>query len=86
MAFDIKELTPEQIQKGMACKSLDEFQAYVKDEGFDLDETEAQAIFEEMFEMELSDEDLEAVAGGFLWSCEDNVCTELHDHHWRRRK
>jgi len=44
VAFDVNKLTPEQIQKSMACKSLDEFQAYVKSEGFDLDEAEAQAI------------------------------------------
>ena len=56
MAFEIKDLTPEQIQKGMACKSLDDFHAFIKGEGLDLDEEEAQAIFEEMYEIELSDE------------------------------
>ena len=74
MAFDINELTSEQILKGMACKSLDEFQAYVKGEGFDLDEAEAQAFFEEMYAMELSDEELTAVAGGLSWSLRDDEC------------
>ena len=72
-AFNVNDLTPEQIQKGMACKSLDDFKAYVKGEGFDLDEKETQAIFEEMYATELSDEELEAVAGGSEW-CKENVC------------
>ena len=79
-------LAPEQIQKGMACKSLDEFKAYVKSEGFDLDEAEAQAIFEEMYATDLSDDELEGVAGGMDW-CDCNTgheCTEFHPH--RRRK
>ena len=86
MAFDINELTPEQIQKGMACKSLDEFQAFVKTEGFDLNEEEAQAIFEEMYEMELSDEELMGVAGGKQWrDCEGGyVCTTYHPRRQRK--
>ena len=80
-------LTPEQIQKGMVCKSLDEFKSYVKGEGFDLDEAEAQAIFEEMYATDLSDDELEGVAGGMEW-CDCNTgheCTDFHPH-WRRRK
>ena len=86
MAFDINELTPEQIQKGLACKSLDEFQSFVKDEGFDLDEAEAQAIFEEMYEMELSDKDLEAVAGGTSWGCKEYTCERYRDYRTSRKK
>mgnify|MGYP002627532854 CR=1 FL=1 len=84
MAFNIDEMTPDQIHKGMACKSLEEFQAYVKEQGFDLDEKEAQAIFEEMFAMELSDEELDAVAGGWDGRCSDNDCVNYTFH--RRRK
>lgn len=86
MAFDINQLTPEQIQKGMACKSIDEFKAFVEDEGFDLDEGEAEAFFEEMYATGLSDDELEAVAGGMDW-CDCNTgheCTAFHPH--RRRK
>lgn len=86
MAFDIHNLTPEQIQKGMTCKSLDDFKAFVKSEGFDLDDAEAQAIFEEMYAMELTDEELMGVAGGMEWcNCDSgHECTEFHPH--RRRK
>lgn len=31
MAFNMNDLASEQIQKSMACKSLEGFQAYVKD-------------------------------------------------------
>lgn len=85
MEFTFDDLTPEQIQKGMACKSLEEFQAFVKSEGFDLDEDEAQAIFEDMYEMELSSEQLDAVAGGLPWSmpaddCGKKQCKTYHKY------
>ena len=82
MAFNIDELTPEQIQKGLACKSLEEFQAFVKDQGFDLEEDEAQAYFEEMYEMELTEEELQAVAGGGSWIDAMSGC----DHRVRLRR
>lgn len=85
MAFDYKDLTPEQIQKGMACKSLDEFKAFVQSEGLDLDEAEAQALFEDMYEMELSAEELDAVAGGLPWDmpgddCGTKKCQSYHKY------
>ncbi len=86
MAFDINTLTPEQILKGMACKSLDEFKAYVEAEGFDLDEAETQAIFEEMYETELSDAELMGVAGGKKWcGCDgDNECKRYQRGRYRK--
>lgn len=95
MAFNISDLTPEQIQKGMACTSLEEFQAFVKDQGLDLEEDEAQAVFEEMYERELSEDELDAVAGGeWCNKCgpleEAENCTDYVDPypnvHIRRRK
>ena len=43
MALDYQDLSPEQMQKGMACKTVEEFVAFVREEGLDLDEAEAQA-------------------------------------------
>ena len=43
MALNLDKLTPEQIQNAMACKSLEDFQAFIKDQGLDLAEDEAQA-------------------------------------------
>lgn len=85
MAFSYDDLTPEQIQKGMTCKSLDEFQTFIKGEGFDLDEAEAQAIFEDMYELELSNEELDAVAGGLPWDmpaddCGKKKCQTYHKY------
>lgn len=71
----------------MACKSLDDFHAFIKGEGLDLDEEEAQAIFEEMYEIELSDEELEALSGGIVWSCEGQYeCTTFEPRRRHRKK
>ena len=75
MAINVDELSPEQIQKAMACKSLGEFREFVISEGFDLSEEESKAVFEQIYEVGLSDKELEAVAGGTEWH--DSECTEL---------
>lgn len=64
MAIDFQDLSPEQIQRGMACKTLEEFKAFVGAEGLDLDDAETQAAFDEMNGMELSEDDLDNIAGG----------------------
>ncbi|HAM15315.1 MAG TPA: hypothetical protein DCP91_05565 [Eggerthellaceae bacterium] len=74
MAINFDELSPEQIQKGMACKSLDEFREFALSEGFDLGEEESKAVFEQIYEAGLSDKQLDAIAGGTAW--QDNECTE----------
>lgn len=90
MAINFDELTPEQIQKGMACKSLGEFEEFAKQEGFDLDEQEAQAVFERLYETGLSDEELASVAGGGQWyenECTENQCLKYGvNRHPNRRK
>ena len=53
--MDIKDLTPEQMEKARACTTADELIALAKDEG-----------------LELSDEQLEGIAGG-SW---DDICTD----------
>ena len=74
MAINFNELSPEQIQKGIACKTLDEFKDFAEREGFQLSEAEAQDIFEQLYANGLSDEEIEAVAGGTEWH--DSECTE----------
>ena len=89
MAINFDELTPGQIQKGLACKSLDEFKEFVKQEGFQLDEKEAQAVFEELYEAGLSDEELDAVAGGTAWhdsECTENQCLRYGSNRHPHRK
>lgn len=57
--MDIKDLTPEQIEKAKACTSAEELISLAKAEG-----------------LELSDEQLEAVAGGYEWYENWNVCPD----------
>ena len=60
------ELTKEQMEKAMACKTADELMALAKAEGYELTKEEAEAFLAEVSEVELSDEVLQKVAGGYL--------------------
>ena len=61
-----KELTKEQMEKAMACKTADELMALAKAEGYELTKEEAEAFLAEVSEVELSDEVLQKAAGGYL--------------------
>ncbi len=60
-----KELTKEQMEKAMACKTADELMALAKAEGYELTKEEAEAFLAEVSEVELSDEVLGKAAGGY---------------------
>ena len=62
----MKNLTPEMIEKAKAAKSVDELLALAKENEIELTEEEAKAYFEQLNPKsgELSDEDLDSVAGG----------------------
>ena len=70
------EMTKEQIQKVMACETVEELMAVAKAEGFELTEKEAEAYMDEFISTELDDEALAKVAGG-SWggssSCPDDT-------------
>ena len=61
-----KELTKEQMEKAMACKTAEELMALAKAEGYELTKEEAEAFLAEVSEVELSDEVLQKAAGGYL--------------------
>ena len=61
------ELTKEQIEKAMACKSVEELMELAKAEGIDLTKDEAEAYLSEMDDVELTDEELQQAAGGVNW-------------------
>ena len=59
-----EELTAEQIQKAMSCKTADELMKVAKAEGFDITEDEAKAYMAELADVEVDREALKAAAGG----------------------
>ena len=64
--FDSKHFSREQIEAAMACKTPEELVALAKEHGVTLTAEEAKEYFAELenFELDLSDEQLKAVAGG----------------------
>jgi hypothetical protein len=80
MPINKNELTKEQIEKAMQCKTADELMAYAKSEGSDITREEAEAYFAELADVELDGDVLKSVAGGhdyFCWHCPtDFDCTK----------
>ena len=68
MEINKNELTAEQIKKAMECENAKELMEYVKSEGMDITEEEAEAYLDELSCIELDKENLDKVAGGY------NVC------------
>ena len=58
------ELTKEQMEKAMACKTAEELMALAKAEGYELTKEEAEAFLAELSDVELGDEVMEKAAGG----------------------
>ena len=66
--IDINELTKEQIQKAMACESVEDLMELAKAEGVELTKEEAEAYMAEMDDVELDSDALKQVAGGMCYS------------------
>ena len=66
--IDINELTKEQIQKAMACESVEDLMELAKTIGVELTKEEAEAYMAEMEDVELDSEALKQVAGGMCYS------------------
>ena len=64
MPINKNEITKEQIEKAMQCKSLEELMALAKAEGYDITKEEAEAYMEELADVELDSEKLKKVSGG----------------------
>ena len=58
------ELTKEQIQKAMACETVEELMELARAEGIELTKEEAEAYLAEFEDFELDSETLSQVAGG----------------------
>ena len=57
-------LTHEQIEAAINCKTIEEFEEFIKQEGFKLSQDEIAECFDSICPHELSEEDLKAVSGG----------------------
>ena len=61
---NINELTREQVEKAMYCKTAKELMALAKADGFEMTEEEAEIYMAELEDFELDVETLKQVAGG----------------------
>jgi predicted DNA-binding protein len=66
--INVNELTKEQIQKAMACESVEELIELAKAVGVELTKEEAEAYMAEMEDVELDSDALKQVAGGLCYS------------------
>ena len=64
MPVNKNELTKEQIQKAMACETVEELMALAKAEGVELTKEEAESYMEELSDFELDGIALKNIAGG----------------------
>ena len=64
MPINKKELTKEQIEKAMQCKTADELMELAKTGGYEITKDEAEAYMAELADVELNEETLKKVAGG----------------------
>ena len=64
MPINKNELTKEQIQKAMACETVEELMALAKAEGVELTKEEAESYMEELSDFELDGIALKNIAGG----------------------
>ena len=65
MPINKNELTKEMIAKAMQCRTTEELIALAKSEGIKVTKEEAEAYLAEMDDMELEEEALKKVAGGY---------------------
>ncbi|MBR5916233.1 MAG: hypothetical protein IKZ57_07290 [Spirochaetia bacterium] len=64
--LDINSFTKEQIEKARECKTPEELIELAKKAGVELTLEQAKAYFEELQDVELDQEALDKVAGGFM--------------------
>ena len=65
MPITRNEITKEMLAKAMQCRTTEELMALAKSEGFEVTKEEAEAYLAEMDDIELEEETLKKVAGGY---------------------
>ena len=75
MPINKKELTKEQIEKAMQCKTPEELMELAKAGGFTITREEAESYLAELADVELDGDQLKSIAGGYCWQhCDDYSC------------
>ena len=77
MPIDMTKITREMSAKALECETAEELMTLAKTEGFTLTKEEAEAYMAEMDNMELDEDALDNVAGGYngRGSCSSVVVT-----------
>ena len=65
MPINKNEITKEMLAKAMQCRTAEELMALAKLEGREVTKEEAEAYLDEIYDIELEEEALEKVAGGY---------------------
>ncbi len=77
--INTSELTKEQIQRAMECKTAEELMKAAKEEGFDITKDEAEAHMAELADFELDEKTLAKAAGGMdYWDAAALACADPH--------
>ena len=78
MPINKNEITKEQIEKAMQCKTADELMALAKAEGVDITKAQAEAYMAELADVELDGKELRSVAGGGCYAdCGGHFCDDM---------
>ena len=78
MPINRNEITKEQIEKAMQCKTADELMALAKAEGVDITKAQAEAYMAELADVELDGKELKSVAGGGCYAdCGGHFCDDM---------
>ena len=79
MPVNKNELTKEQIEKAMQCKTAGELMELAKTNGYEITKDEAEAYMAELTDVELDGKELRSVAGGGCYAdCGEDRCPEEH--------
>ncbi len=65
MSINKNEITREMLAKAMQCRTTEELMALAKSEGMEVTQEEAEAYLAEICDLELEEEELGKVAGGY---------------------
>ena len=82
MPINKREITKEQIEKAMQCKTADELMELAKTGGYEITKDEAEAYMADLADVELDGKELRSVAGGGCYAdCGgDNMCSTYYHY------